>query len=387
MVLETINNRLDNSRQPIFDQADIESDLDLDLMFKNILISSVKIDHSNITSEMNNIMDTFEDTHYMDSFVKIKKPLKEVKKVDYNLCPLCQISCKISETMIICENCGMERIWDSHSHELYSISIDQNYNTTSNSFMTFSIVGMNSYCYNRSFLKTCADYSAYRNNTNKKDIINKIYQYEGNKPPHNIINATAELFDQIKNKGYVYRGDGKLGVIGACLYYMSIQHNLTRTPKEISLIMGIDEKFLSQGDRTLQELNELGVISIPTNYSPILDYLSIFLPSLGIPDKYKQFIIDTIARAERKHLHIRNESRLTTKIIGVIYLLTRRVPELKYIKKETISTECNNISKSTFIRYYTLICDNYHIMKKVFRRHKIPMPIEWKDSKSKFLTS
>src|SRR6476661_201561 len=193
------------------------------------------------------------------------------KNINYNICPLCNIPGEINDTLIICEKCGMERIWDAHTSDTYSMTIDQNYNTTNNSFMAFSIVGNGSYCYNRSLLKTCANYSVYRNSNNKKDIINKIYQYEGNKPPANVIKETSELFDEIKNKGYVYRGDSKLGVIAACMYYISIKNNLPRTPKEISSIFKIDEKFLSQGDRIIQELNELGVINIQTNYRPVND--------------------------------------------------------------------------------------------------------------------
>lgn len=357
------------------DDITIENDnlvenTDDDFMNSILLNNEIDIDHNKIIASMQHILTAFKD----DIDILNDGSIKELETINHKLCPDCNVVCKIYDIFIICEQCGLEREWDMHSSNLYSMSIDQNYNTTNNSYMTFNIIGVNSYHYNRSFLKTCADYSAYRNNNNKKEIFNKIYQYEGNKPPHNIINAAAELFDQIKNKGYVYRGDGKLGVIGACLYYASIMNNLTRTPKEIALIMNIDDKFLSHGDRILQELNELGIITIPTDYKPLNDYLNQFFPALGIPDKYKEFVVAIIARAERKHLHIKNESRTTTKIIGVIYLLTQRVPELKHIKKDTISIECNRISKSTFIKYYTLISDNYKIMKKLFGKYKIPLP-------------
>jgi transcription initiation factor TFIIIB Brf1 subunit/transcription initiation factor TFIIB len=357
------------------DDNDSDSDSE-DLMEFMTLESTNDIDHNKIISGMKHIMDAFNTDN--DIF-PLNQDKLSITEINYKMCPKCNIACKIYDIFIICERCGMEREWDMHTSNAYNMTIDQNYNTSNNSFMTFSIIGVNAYYYNRSFLKTCADYSAYRNNNNKKEIINKIDQYEGNKPPHNIINATADLFDQIKNKGYVYRGDGKLGVIAACLYYASIMNNLTRSPKEIAAIMGIDDKFLSQGDRILQELNELNVISIPTHYKPLNDYLNQFFPALGIPDKYKQFVTDIIARAERKHLHIRNESRTTTKIVGVIYLLTQRVPELKHIKNDEISKECNKISKSTFIKYSTLITDNYKIMKKPFRKHKIKQPASWKD--------
>jgi hypothetical protein len=372
--LEIVSVKTDRFRSVISSQDDLEElcSLTENFTLEDILMTNTLIDMTKSINDMK-VLETFGNIP--ESFIE---EVKEVKAVDYKICPECNVPCKICDTIIICESCGMERDWNSHSHDTYSMSIDQNYNTSSNSFMTFNIIGLNSYCYNRSFLKSCADYSMYRSTGNKKDIINRIYQYEGSKPPLNIINAVADLFDKIKNNGYVHRGMIKLGVIGACLYYVSIMNNVTRTPKEIALIMNIDEKFLSKGDRILQELNELKVIQIPTGYKPINDYLSMYLPALGIPEKYRQFIIDMISRAERKRLHIRHESRLTTKVIGVIYILTTRVPELKHIKKETISNECGNISKSTFIRYYTLINDNYKLMKKPFRKHKIPMNSNWK---------
>lgn len=349
-------------------------DLD-DLEIGSFIATNTTINYQSILSDIS----AFDFINDMKN-LNLKKDIvsEDLSKKDYNICVTCGVPCKINDTFIICEQCGEERLYDCHSHDLYSLSVESNYNTASNSFMTFNIIGTNSYFYNRSLLKTCANYTSYRANSNKKEIINKIYQFDGNKLPMNVINETADLFDQIKMAGRVYRGDGKLGVIGACLYYVSIRNNLTRSPKEISAIMNIEERFLSQGDRILQELNELKIIDIPTNYKPLDDYLNQFMPILGIPERYKSFIVDTIARMERKHLHIKHECRLTTKVVGVIYLLTLRIPELRHIKKEVISQECNNISKSTYIKYSTLICDNYRIMKKVFRKHKIPMPLAWK---------
>lgn len=346
-----------------------------DITLENLI--NTNIDITQIINNMNNVLDIFKEDGV---FEKKNIPIEPIKK-DYKLCPQCKIICKIHDTLIICENCGMERVWDCHSHDLYSITLDQNHNVPNNACKSFNIVGSKSSYYNLSFTKTCADSNTHRNNNNKKDILNRIYRYEGSQPQKPIIITAIDLFDQIKNKGYVYRGDGKLGVIGACLYYASVMHNLARPPKEIAQIMGIDERFLSHGDRVLQELNELSVITIPTNYKPLDDYLKMYMPALGIPEKYKQFIVDIIARAEKKHLHIKNESRMTTKCVGVIYLLTRRIPELRSIKKETVSSICNNISKSTFLRYYQLIVDNYKIMKKPFRKHHIQQPIEWRESK------
>ncbi len=366
--------------QKLFSEMKLTDVYDYNTNFdsKKIQINEITEINNKENNISNNTKQINDDTLVIDNIDNNENNNTNIGK-KYNICPECQIPCKINDIFLICEQCGWQREYDCHTHDNYSLSIESNYNTTNNSFMTFNIIGTNSYYYNRSLLKTCADYTSYRANSNKKDIINKIYQYEGNKPPLNVINETADLFDKIKQAGYVYRGDGKLGVIGACLYYISIKNNLTRSPKEVAKIMGIEERFLSQGDRILQELAELNVIEIPTNYKPLNDYLNTFLPCLYIPEKYKYFIIDIIERAERKHLHIGHECRLTTKIVGVIYILTLRVPELKHIKKDTISAECNNISKSTFIKYATLIFDNYKLMKKPFRKWKIPMPVEWRD--------
>jgi transcription initiation factor TFIIIB Brf1 subunit/transcription initiation factor TFIIB len=335
-------------------------------LFEEITATDIKIDHIKILEEID-----------MTTSINLEKKIDKTEQLDYKICPTCKIRCKILETSIICEQCGLEREWQNHG-DGYSISVDQNYNTTQNSYVSFNIVGTGSYCYQRSFLKTCSDYNSFRNNNNKKEITNIIFQYEGSKPPTNVINLAAEIFDKIVQAGYVYRKNGKKGVMAACLYYACIMNGIARTPKDIAVIMNTEERFLSQGDRILQELNELGIIDIPTYYEPLDDYLNQFFPALGIDNKYKAFVSDIIIRAEKKHLHIKNECRTTSKCVGAIFLLTRRVKSLRHIKKDMISKECNDISKTTFIKYYKLLCSNYKLLKKSFKRHGIPMEAEWK---------
>jgi transcription initiation factor TFIIIB Brf1 subunit/transcription initiation factor TFIIB len=176
----------------------------------------------------------------------------------------------------------------------------------------------------------------------------------------------------------VYRGNKKWGVISACLFYVCIMNNLTRTPKEITNIMSIEDRFLSQGDKILQELNELNIIEIPATFKPLGDYIDQFFCKLKIPLRFKDFILEIISVAERKYLHVANESRMTSKCIGCIYLLCKRVPMLQKIKKDRIVKECLDISKSTFNKYYMLIMSHPKELKFVFKKHHIPMPIEWR---------
>jgi hypothetical protein len=339
---------------------------DNDITYPALINTIISIDKETIFNNMKYMFDLLKGG---DAFFK---------QTDYKLCPVCKIQCEIDNTTIICKQCGNERQYDCHTADNFSLMVNNCYNTTGNSVTPFTIIGTNAKPLQIGMMKICADNSRYSDNNIKKDINNRIYQYEGTQPPDDIIDAALDIFNQIKANGRVFRGDSKWGIIGACLNYAFIKENMTKPPREIARIMDIDEKYLSQGDRVLQELNEMKIIDIPTNYNPLNDYLNQSMKILGIPLEYKEFVKHIIARAERKHLHAKNESRLTTKVVGVLYLLTRRIPELRHIKKDTISKECNNISKSTYIRYYNLICSNYVILKKSFRKYKIPQPIEWR---------
>lgn len=297
-----------------------------------------------------------------------------------SICPDCQIETYVSDGVLCCSQCGYTKIMMNHISNNYIASLDTDHNTAKNSFMSFKVVGKNAYGYQRSLLKTCSNYKAFSKNTNKKDLHNFVFQYEGNKIPKNVIDLAVEIFSKIKDAGYVFRGNGKRGVTGACLFYSCVMKGITKTPREIASVMKIEERFLSSGDRDLQELNELGIIKIPTSFDPLIHYIHQYFPALKIPDIYENFIVDIITRAEQKNIHIRNDSRMTTKCVGAIYLLTTRIPSLKHITKEDIVRECSKISKSTFLRYYNLLCDNHKKIKHIFKRHRIKMPLEWNEN-------
>ena len=300
---------------------------------------------------------------------------KSIDITNTNTCSNCNISYKQLNGIIYCDLCG-----DENKLEIDSCSYrsESGNNVNSNSFMSFNFIGKNSYNYQRSYLKTCANYSSFRKNNNRKDMYKYNYNYEGSKLPKNVIKLAIELFSKIKEKKYVYRGNGKKGIIGACLFYACVMNNITKTPREISNILNIEERFLSQGDRTIQELNEKGVVKIPTTLRPLNDYLKQYFSILKIDVKYMAFIIDIINMVDKKNIHIVNDSRTTTKAVGAIYLLINRIKEYKNITKDTIVKEYK-ISKSTFIRYYNLLNKNYKMLKPIFKKHKISMPIKWKD--------
>jgi transcription initiation factor TFIIIB Brf1 subunit/transcription initiation factor TFIIB len=361
------------------DETDEDLETDEDWMSLLLDISNHPDDEDD--DKIKNIYNSLNKTSLNDNDLEIKLDIPDNSKLlKFNICPKCNVEGKVTDGSIQCIECGLVMpVFDDLNN--FSYSVEKDHNTSDNSFMSFNFIGKNSYCYQRSFLKTCANYSSFRKNNNRKDLYNYNYQYEGKKIPKNVIKLAIELFSTIKEHNYVFRGNGKKGVMGACLFYSCVINNVTKTPREISSIMEIEERFLSQGDRIIHELNEKGVISIPTILRPLNDYLDQYFPALGIPNIYKQFVIDLINKAEKKNIHIQNDSRTTTKSIGAIYLLTMRIKELRYITKDQIVKECN-ISKSTFIRYYNLLIANYKIIKPVFKKHKIPQPNSWKIEKN-----
>lgn len=354
----------------------VDSDDDwMQLLFDIANISDNDSDVENLMNDVKKYDSTHIDTYFSIPNIDLESDIILDSKHDSLICTKCNKPFSTDNHISFCKKCGIET--DSLSNHTPSFVSDTDHNTSNNSFMTFNFIGKNSYRYQRSYLKTCSNYASFRKNNNRKDMYNYNYQYEGKKLPKSSIKVAIELFSKIKEHNYVYRGNGKKGVLGACLFYACIINKITKTPREIASLMNIEERFLSHGDRILQELNEIDVISIPTCIRPLNDYLSQYFPTLNIPDKYKSFIVDIINRAEAKNIHINNDSKMTTKAIGSIYLLVMNVKDLNRITKDTIVKECN-ISKSTFIRYYNLLLSNIPIIKPVFKKHKITMPSKWR---------
>ncbi len=311
-------------------------------------------------------------------------PDKEIKFISDNhhtdICTSCKKKMYYYDSVLICNNCGEEAVQKSFNtaEEDFSTSALTECNINTYSAMSIKMVGKNVYNCNRKLYQACANYSRYRKNNTLKTMI----QWNNNSTkqhiPKYVIKEARDMFAEIVEHGYVFRGDGKNGVLSACLYYKCYANGLSKTPTEIAQFSGIEEKFHSFGDRVLHDLHHLGIINIPMKINPIADYVERYMELLNIPKKYKQFVIDLIDRAERKNIHILHDSKNSTKAMGAIYMLIQRVPSLRNsISKDKMDTEIG-ISKTTFIRYYDVLCKHYKLIKIIFKKHSIPMPITWK---------
>ncbi len=295
-------------------------------------------------------------------------------------CYSCGGILRTRDNVMICQKCGLEiQGVVVSTNEDESTTTSQDANVNDKGFISMKIVGKGAYGLNRNLLKNCADYTRYRKMTTLKEMHNWNSQSSNNQLPKNVIEEANEMFATIKEHNYVFRKDVKKGVQGACLYYACHMNGISRTPTEIAKIVGIAEKFLSAGDRHLRDLNERGIITIPAKIDAISSYVNRYFELLKIPTIYKQFVLDMIHQADDDRLHVQYDSKSNTKCIGTIYMLIDRIPSLrKSIDKERIEKECD-ISKTTFVKYYTMLCKFYRRFVHIFAKHRIPLKSEWRE--------
>ena len=316
----------------------------------------------------------------VNKYKNLEATVTTIETCKDSACPSCGGLLRISDGVFVCTKCGLEiKQTALSSDDSNTVSVNNN-SVNAKGFISMRFIGKKSYGYNRNLLKSCSNYSQYRKNNTLKEMHNWNAQSVNMKLPKNVMDEANNMFAKIKENGYVYRKDVKKGVQSACLYYACYNNGISKTPNEIAQIVQIAEKFHSAGDRILRDLNERGVIELPSKINPIMDYTERYFELLNIPKKYKEFVIDIIKQADVDKLHVLCDSKNNTKCIGAIYMLIDRVKELRNtIDKDRIDKECE-ISKTTFVKYYTLLCKFYRRFVHIFVKHRIPMKSEWREN-------
>ncbi len=302
------------------------------------------------------------------STVEPTEPTEQPSLID--TCEYCKGPNKIIKSIITCQNCGYE-IKGVFSNESSSTSYNNVYDQ---GFMSMKVIGINSYGNQKSLLKSSADYTKFRAAATLKEI--ELYNQScKRKIPKNVIKTTIEIFEKIKSFKCVFRNSNKLGVIACCVYYACYLNGISRTTTECASIFNTNDKYFAFGARILHDLAERGIIELPQNVDPINDFIYRYFEQLELNPVYIQFIKDIIARAEIKKVHIINDVKPTVKVVGAIYLLCDR---LKLYNKDKIEELCE-IKKIHFLKYYNILCNHHKLLKKVFKKHKIPMKRTWRN--------
>lgn len=287
---------------------------------------------------------------------------------DWKTCPDCKTRMQPMKCSYQCLQCGRDTQVLEQGGE-FSASINDNYNTSSKCAVSIKIVGKDSYRYHKALLRTSSDYSKTQsNNTNKQLCQFNSRSIEG-KLPIIILKEAADLYSQIQKCKIVRRGNGRKGALGACIYFVCASHNITKKPKEIAKFLNIEESYLSKGDKLLRRLEAEGKIEIPIHHDPKDAYILQYFESLNIDNKYKPFVSEIIDRASQVDMKGENNSRISTKCAGVIYML--KIQESLNISNAEIVKRCK-ISKSTFNRYYEFLVKNRKVLRPIFKKHGIP---------------
>jgi len=273
-----------------------------------------------------------------------------------------------------CRACGREDESTVQDDTLQNALLGHSHNIGRNSYMSFKVTGNNASRYQKQMLYICSNTETHKLNTVRREF--ESFMYEGHGIPKSVYNSTVDMISKIVQAGYIFRGNTKLGIWGACLASTCTENGISKTSREIADIFHVDDRFIAAGDRRLQELAEEYVVDMPKpTQQP--DYIAQALAALEIPSQYMAFVRDFIARTKEKCIHNVSDARMSTSIAGAIYILTRRVKALRHITREMISTE-TKAAKPTIVRHVAAIYLNYRLVKRVFRAHRIPMPCGWK---------
>tara|TARA_B100001758_G_scaffold247645_1_gene266357 strand:- start:565 stop:1986 length:1422 start_codon:yes stop_codon:yes gene_type:complete len=373
----------------------------LDNIEKNTDINIINInDDANTNNfsntDYNNI--NYNNINYKDYINNVSNKLiynnnnnnLNITNINYvdNICNNCNNFLDNNINISICNFCGTKYHKENHTN-IFNLTNSTDYNTIINSFTTFKVFGPNSYNIQKNLLRVNSNYKKYSKNLEYTKLMNLIYYtFDGKTIPKNVLKDSINIYTEIKNinilnkknidKKLVFRGANKKGVLLACVFVACRINKITKTSKYLCKATNTDEKYLSKGKNLIFGLICQKILILPNFNDPIIDYINQYFQILNIDDKYKQFIIDIIYKAKKKKINILIGSRDNTKVIGTIYLLVKRVKNLNHITHNIISEDLD-ISKTTFIKYYNILCNNFKIFKNIFKKHKIPMQNNWSE--------
>ena len=278
----------------------------------------------------------------------------------------------ISPTLkLICPKCGLE--FQNINDKSVNFSTSIQYNTSKFNSITTKIEGKNSYAHNKSLRGACSNYNVWNSKKAVKHLNRCSYESETDKIPPYINEVVIAEFEKIR-KRKTFRGPVQIGIKAVLAYYICPVENLARKPSEMAKLHGIMERDLSKADSIVREFIEDGVIDLQVNQNSYDSFIERYMALLDIDTKWKQIVIDIIERAEKKHLYVKKNPKLSTKCMGVIYLIINSVPSLKgRISKDDISSKCN-ISKTTFISQYQLLINNSKKFRKIFKKYNMTFP-------------
>lgn len=281
---------------------------------------------------------------------------------------------------LVCDSvdgCGAQ--YDINTCQNLETSIDSsknNYNTCSN--LSFNIIVNGNKRLKKLSIQSSAKYEKTQRRVTYKQVknigeTNLIYCI-----PENLANETTNYFHNIQKKGIIVRKRVRLGLIAACFYVTCLANNLYISRDNICLIFGITFKYLSVGEKKLNEFYHSGIIDyfpFTTEYYTEKQLLTYFIK---INSSNKIMFIDELEMINNKYYNfcllfikflftfrIKLSSQITTKIAASMYCLGKTQDNM-IIKSETIDEICN-INRDTYMKIVSCIVDLINTQKDYLR--------------------
>ena len=238
----------------------------------------------------------FDNSHDMtnefDKMLELKIDDNELESIDIYNCQECghrltrdDIICKIVCGEI--DGCGAQ--YDISLCQNLETGIDSsknNYNTSSS--LSFGFIINGNMRLKKLSIQASANYEKTQRRETYKQVknigeTNLIYSI-----PENLANKTTDFFHTIQKKGFIYRTRVRLGVIASCFSIVCLINNLYISREDICLIFGIEFKYLSSGEKKLNEFYHSGVINyfpLTTDYYMEKQLLTYFI-KISKPNKF-----------------------------------------------------------------------------------------------------
>jgi transcription initiation factor TFIIIB Brf1 subunit/transcription initiation factor TFIIB len=301
----------------------------------------------------------------------------------------------VSEYVFLCEKCGgVEELIENIELD-FSNATD--YNTMNNSASPLCITGPNAYLYQKKLICNTSNYKKQQKKNTNDQFESIIHMYNGPKFAKNIVKLAADFYYAVQ-QFKIMRGDVRKGVMSACLYRICIVKNITRKPKEVANVFGVEQNEFSNGEKILDELfattplaNILSeLISSDSgvqvsqfyfkNDLQINSFLGRYFECLSIPEMYMKFCQSLVKFAIK--YRIAQSSIISSKCAGSIYIIAIKATDLQ-IKRNDIENECK-ISKSTFGRFSQSILEfmSGHApeykkvrsrLRHIFKKNQVPI--------------
>lgn len=309
----------------------------------------------------------FQNYHSNDYFdpnsnnlnISLEEDYKGETNSDWKLCPKCKVRLQdLGFATSECSKCGAEINKNSEEQDIKKASGFSG-NTTTN-YINF-------------------DSKAYVKVKIIKELKQKNYNSIKHKIPVYVIEAAVDQFLTI-SEYKIHRGSVQRGLKGMLIKYKLDEHLMSKSTKIIGKIYGLTDKQLSTADALLRAYDAKGIIKIIyLNVDRTLSFISTYVNTFKIEQKYVNFVNDIINEADRKKVHLTNNFKPSTKATGAFILFVSSFPELN-IKKNDIIKE-SELTSSTVNRYYNLLLDNLSLLAPVYNKWGIKMVT--KESKSK----